>query len=251
MLGGILAAGVFALWTYFRRLAWRWQFKQIFGSQIEKQRPTLVYEELELRDKSQNYPYVKPGGNPVVGLSIRRPIPIASVRSINYLAATFGKFAASIPDVRSDLEVCNKMDFDFVSFGGPFSNDMTVSTYANPSNNLAVFDQGTGRFLSKDGLENLSPFETGFDYGLILKIHPRQFPDRVWLSCAGLGERGTSGASWFLANKWQEIRQNVGSQPFAAVVQVEGDTLSGRDQSAVLKSLVFFDRGKAQLLKFA
>jgi hypothetical protein len=43
------------------------------------------------------------------------------------------------------------------------------------------------------------------DHGFILRITPPEFPTRSWIVCAGLGEWGTSGSSWFLANKWQEL----------------------------------------------
>jgi hypothetical protein len=52
----------------------------------------------------------------------------------------------------------------------------------------------------------------------------------LWLACAGLDEWGTSGAAWFLANKWANLNQRAGSRPFAAVVRVR----PGQDQSAEL-----------------
>jgi hypothetical protein len=70
--------------------------------------------------------------------------------------------------------------------------------------------------------------EPGFEYGMILKVRPARFPRRVWLACAGIGEWGTSGAAWFLANKWNEIRSRVGAYPFIAIVRI----LHGQDESA-------------------
>lgn len=80
--------------------------------------------------------------------------------------------------------------------------------------------------------------ESSFDYGLILKIRPEQFPERVWIVCAGIGEWGTSGAGWYLSNKWKEIlkanrpwydpRGLFEGADFATIVQVR----PGQDESA-------------------
>lgn len=99
----------------------------------------------------------------------------------------------------------------------------------NASNRLAAFDQANTRLmdLTTHGVMTGPPDQT-FDYGLILKTHPVQFPNRTWLMCAGFGEWGTSGASWYLANQWETIRKQVKSRPFAAVVRVR----HGQDESA-------------------
>jgi len=56
---------------------------------------------------------------------------------------------------------------------------------------------------------------------LILKIHPRQFPERTWLVCAGIGEWGSSGAAWYLAYRWREIYKYAKNSPFAIIVRVK------------------------------
>lgn len=48
----------------------------------------------------------------------------------------------------------------------------------------------------------------GFDYGFITRITSAQFPDRVFIACVGIGEWGTSGAAWYLSNKWKDILTN-------------------------------------------
>jgi hypothetical protein len=64
-----------------------------------------------------------------------------------------------------------------------------------------------------------------------LKIHPKQFPGRVWIACAGKGEWGTSGSAWFLANRWKEIvKQLSNTDRFVCVIEVE----RLKDQSATL-----------------
>jgi hypothetical protein len=232
--GGILASLVFSFCVWLRRRFSAWKFKQVFGKRGAEEGISLVYDEFELLDKSENYPYVKPGGADPFCISISRPISIASVRAVSYLSAAIGKFTGKPPSVRSDLEARTEMDLDFVCFGGPASNVMTATCQSNTGSHLAVFDQANRQFLRLSDRAHLHKLDPQFDYGLILKLHPVQFPERVWIACEGLSERGTSGAAWFLANKWQTIRNRAGSKPFAALVRVEPDLLHGRDQSAEL-----------------
>ena len=63
---------------------------------------------------------------------------------------------------------------------------------------------------------------------MILKVRPTQCPNRVWISCAGFTEHGTSGAAYFLASKWNQIWSEAGGDPFIIVVKVR----TGQDQSA-------------------
>jgi hypothetical protein len=65
------------------------------------------------------------------------------------------------------------------------------------------------------------------DYGLILKIPNLRFPGHFFFVCAGLGEWGTSGASWYLASKWKSLQKEFG-EAFGVVVEVE----IGSDESA-------------------
>jgi hypothetical protein len=236
VLGGVLASLVFSLCLWVRKRRKAWQFKQVFGDRPTAESINLVYEELELRDPHHSYPYKKPGTQPTNnGLSISRPVPIASVRAISYLASAIGQHIGAAPSVRSDREIRSFMDLDFISFGGPMSNDLTAACQNNNgAGGLAILDQTTNAFVTWPENVLFHQLDPQFDYGLILKIHPVQFPKRVWIACAGLNERGTSGAAWFLANKWQELRNRAGNKPFAALICVEKDLLTGRDQSAVI-----------------
>ena len=78
--------------------------------------------------------------------------------------------------------------------------------------------------------------ESDFDYGLILKIKPKQFPDRTWFTCAGLGEWGTSGAAWYLAKKWKDIHNFAENSAFAIIVRVKKDQDEFADPILMVKS---------------
>ena len=234
VLGGILAGlavlALTALVSLSRRKLHARRFKQIFGPQVSQQPYTLIYAPLAPPDPPPKY--TKPDGDQRVRFSISHAVSVAELRACNYLASAIAKFAGITPLLRSTIET-EGLDFNFVSLGGPESNRKTKQCQSNPANLLAAFDQLNDRFVKPSNSQPLVQFKSGFDYGLILKIRPSQFSKRVWLACAGRGEWGTSGAAWFLAHKWQQIREQAGDRPFAAIVRVN---LEEGDQSAEIES---------------
>jgi hypothetical protein len=249
--GGILAGWAFALWHLAARKLTKRRFNKVFGSNAVEGGITLVYEEMTLPSQYGNHPYVKPGFETTGRFfSIARPIPIASVRAISYLSNTIGKAIGRSPTIRSDTEVRNVLDADFICFGGPYSNIMSETCFANGGNRLVNFDQATTQFKAKGNGQSPIQIEANFDYGVILKLHPVQFPERVWIVCAGIGERGTSGATWYLANKWKELRSKANDKPFAAFFRVEPDVHSGRDQSAELLKIIVLHGDNTKTTEF-
>jgi hypothetical protein len=55
------------------------------------------------------------------------------------------------------------------------------------------------------------------DYGVVLKVRNDMFQKHNFFVCAGLGEWGTSGAAWYLANHWHEFDKE---SEFGFVVEV-------------------------------
>jgi hypothetical protein len=174
--------------------------------------------------------YVKVGGDPRACFSVSRPISQCELRAASYLASAIGAATGRTPDLRSDMEARSQLDLDFISFGGPLSNFKTADCQVNGANRIARLEQAaTTRVQDLDANAPL-PFslDSEFDYGLILKVRPCQFPQRTSLACAGFGEWGTSGAAWYLANRWNEIRKKTKAKCFALVVRVRHQ----QDQSA-------------------
>jgi hypothetical protein len=236
ILGGFLASVAFSVVSFTVFWTWRrtrgWQFKQVFGPGVFDKRFSLIYDELALRNSSDSFAYVKPGGDPGWSISTSRSVPVCTARALNYLASVFGSVTQATPAVRSDVEAKSQLDLDFVSFGGPGVNHKTADCQSNSGNRLAAWDQDKTAFVRLSDGKPMAKFEAGFDYGLILKVRPSQFPNRVWIACIGLREWGTSGAAWFLANKWKEIRREAGDRPFAFLVRVK----EGQDQSGEIVS---------------
>lgn len=234
VLGGVITVGFIEFGRKIFSLLNRRKFKQVFGEDIlEGSNFHLVYAQLGLRtifDEQRNvvtHPYIKPGEETSgVGFSIDRPVSSCEVRAAKYLAEIIGAESRRAPMLSSDYDLRGRLDISFVSFGGPLSNYKTRDAIGNDGNQLLIFDNQN--FLSKKSGKFVLLPERSFDYGLILKLYPTQFPNRVWIVCAGIGEWGTSGAAWYLAHKWKEIYHYSKQKPFAIIVRVRPN----QDESA-------------------
>jgi len=71
--------------------------------------------------------------------------------------------------------------------------------------------------------------------GVIARVRPSPelHGNRYWVFCAGWGPRGTTGASWYLANRWSLLQRRAGDRGFLAVLCV-GDNA---DDTAHLEHL--------------
>jgi hypothetical protein len=149
------------------------------------------------------------------------------VRAVTYLAESVASNTRSWVGLRSDKELGPRLDLSYVSFG-LMSNDKTMDLLHNDGNPFA--DLKDGKLVTKlNGRTIIAPStDPNIDYGMILKIHPTSARERNWICCGGYGEWGTSGAAWYLARRWRDIRKKFGNRPFVICVRVE----AGRDESA-------------------
>lgn len=238
----IIGAGLTHLWNFIVQKYWQGKFKAVFGADVVKTGSFhLVYGEFILSNPINQFlitqgithPYQKSvpvfpqAGN---AFSISNPVSIAEVRAANYLSSVIGVNTKNTPVLSSDIEIKSKLDASFISFGGSGGNHKTNDIITSDSNQLVKVDgsqiisvRSSKPILTTQALTNQN------DYGLILKINPKQFTTpRVWIMCAGFGEWGTSGAAYYLAHKWEEIYKWAGDSGFAIIVNVR----NGQDESA-------------------
>jgi len=238
VVGGFLTVWItWAYWKAHQRLRRR-KFKTIFGAS-DKPR-ALCYGSLILNPQiakwipeEQNilrqFPLMK-RANPKYLFSGESSASSCEVRGASYLASALGRDGAISTEFKGDEALSDKLDIDFISFGG-LSNTKTVDVFSNEANDLAFYDEQRKAFVLKKDSTPLGTPQDGVDYGIILKIHPRQFNGRTWIVCAGYGEWGTSGAAYFLAHKWKEISAQVkGDGHFVCLIRVK----AGQDESAIL-----------------
>ncbi len=141
-----------------------------------------------------------------------------------------GNCLPSLPHIRSDIELDERMDISFLSVGG-VNNFKSLDVIENESNIFLKF--GGGGIQSKTLNGSIAKIEGKIDCGLILKIHPENNPNRTWICVAGIGEWGTSGASWWLSRHWKTICKRAKEKPFACVTK----TVYGSDDSTSLVHL--------------
>lgn len=166
--------------------------------------------------------FVGPWGNVVAD---------AEVRSISHLINGLSTYRGIATPIEADVTALENLDRTIIALGSGSSNQITDMILREPnnvflefrqeSNTFFIFDKSNGtRFIGFQGTVKK-------DYGMILKIPNLRFPGKFFFVCAGLGESGTSGASWYLATKWRGLLAEF-KGAFGIVVEVD----LGSDQSA-------------------
>ena len=233
VVGGAITVGLIEFGKFAASKLKLRKFKNIFGNDLfSLDGLHLVYAQLALPPQQNEngsintHPYVKPSEETSgVGFSIERPVSSCELRAAKYLSEIIGKEARRSPALSSDFELQDRLNMSFVAFGGPSSNYKSRDLLTNEGNSFLFFGDQT--FITQQTNRPLLNRRPGFDYGVIIKIHPSQFQERIWLICAGYGEWGSSGAAWYLAHKWNEIHKFAKDKPFAIIVQVS----PGQDES--------------------
>lgn len=235
VIGSVIGGAIVVLLVdFFRKISsylTRRKFKRIFGEDIlQESKFHLAYAILGLMQEKgsvSTHPYIKPGEEaPGTFFSAEKAVSSCELRAAKYLAEVIGIEARQAPVLSADYDLMSQLNISFISFGGPKSNLKTRDAVENEGNELIGFDN-FNFFSKKSGRVVLHP-EQSFDYGLILKLHPIQFPRRVWFVCAGICEWGTSGAAYYLRHKWKEIYRYSKQKPFAIIVRVRNN----QDESA-------------------
>jgi hypothetical protein len=225
VVGGGVTAGLFEAYIRGRKCLTGRRYRAIFGADIGTSDFHLLYGLLSLKalEPPDQFPYRKPGVNNA-GFSVEAPVSVCELRAAKYLSESVVSNGFSSPRILADLDVASRLDLSFVSIGGPLSNIKTRDALDSENSRVAI-DEGFRRKRTREAILEMEP---GFDYGLILKTHPSQFPKRTWIVCAGLGEWGSSGSAWYLAKKWEELYAFTKADDFAVVVKVR----PGQDEYA-------------------
>jgi hypothetical protein len=235
IIGGFLASLIFfAIFEFFkwcRRRYFKRGFKQVFGKDAFDDF-NIVYGKMVLlpsydkNGKLVEWPYAKPGTNNVFRIS--SPVSFTATKSAKYIGESFGRNIGHAPNLISDEDIKEKLDISYCSIGG-LNNYKTIDTLESEENRFYKFTQaGTVCIVDVENSETKFSVDGAYDYGMILKVVPKSFPDRVRIVVAGLGEPGTGGASWFLSRNWKEIKKIAKNKPFGLIVRVK----AGKDESA-------------------
>ncbi|MFF0453325.1 hypothetical protein [Nocardia africana] len=173
-------------------------------------------------------------------LDVLAALPEREVRGLLYVLSMLQRRTGLSADVRSDRDVVAHHDRPCISFG--LTGNACTRRY------LDVADRPLFR-LERSGAERNARLEqlalmdgsrygssAGRSVGVIARARPdpELHPGRYRIFCAGLGPRGTTGASWYLANSWSLLQRRAGDGEFVAVVEVGDDS----DETARLEYLL-------------
>lgn len=238
VLVALAVTGLLALVKWVWDISHRRKFRRVFGKTKEYY---LAFGSMEVHPQLLSlartyghqsfaaFPLAK-SGHPNMAFNAQKVASGCEIRAVAYMDSSLSKEGGVALNVVTDDSIADRLDVDFIAFGA-LSNLKTLDIFKNPANRMAEYDPGTEFFVSREDRKPLYQRRDGYDYGIILKIHPSQFPARAWICCAGCGEWGTSGTAWFLANRWKVIAKKVKSaDQFLCVIEVS----PGQDESATL-----------------
>jgi hypothetical protein len=219
----------------------RRHFNRVFGEDADEYylafgilvvRPDLLTIVPPKNRNLADFPLAKPS-RLGMAFSAQKVASGCEIRAVAYVVSALMREGGILSNVVTDEFLSDRLDVDFISFGA-LSDLKTLDVFGNSANDLADYDPTQGYFVSKKNRRPLYERRIDCDYGIVLKIHPSQFPNRTWICCAGWGEWGTSGSSYFLARKWREIARQV-EQGDRFVCVIEVDRL--QDESARLLAI--------------
>ena len=155
----------------------------------------------------------------------------AEMRAVSYILNSLRTYRARPIAVIDDASALGNLNRTIIALGGPLSNEITDFVLRETSNRFVEFGQeGHVTFIRDKKSDKKFKSHHGAvrkDYGVIMRLPNMRFPGHLFLTCAGLGEWGTSGAAWYLARQWRNLQREFNG-PFAVVVEVE----IGSDESA-------------------
>ncbi|WP_433711438.1 hypothetical protein ACQP2U_35080 [Nocardia sp. CA-084685] len=157
-------------------------------------------------------------------------LPEKEVRGLLYVFSVLQRHTGILTEIRSDRDIVANSDRPYISFGLT-CNDCTrmyLESVERPLFTLNVTSAEGGSRFEQLELTDGSRYDSSGDHsiGVIARVRPSPVlhPDRYWIFCAGLGPRGTTGASWYLANSWSPLQRRAGDHEFVAVVGVDEDS---------------------------
>ncbi len=155
-----------------------------------------------------------------------------SVRVTKYASEGLSRFRPknNSAKVVLDEDAMNSWDGTFFCFGSSDSNIKTFDIEALPQNNLYTFgfDQTTGY---RCFVVNGQQFSIGNrrDNAILARLVNPHHTEHQLFVCAGLGEWGTSGATYFLFDRWKDLNKRFKrGKNFCSIIEVD----VGSDESA-------------------
>ena len=264
MLGGIIVSVLTALFVTFRYRLTSYHLQRLLGFRFAPDTCSYYLRSVlaagVTRSIEQNYhPSIcESSETKGVPCLCRAALPW-SIRLVNarfapstYIASLLGKRGTLRPLFVSDIEANSLWTATLFRWVDPDRTTKRQTFWSSPEIFLFVCPR---RLCLPSGQE--LPYTCGrdADHGFILRVTPPEFRKRSWIVCAGLGEWGSSGSAWYLANRWETLitlihpwAYRAGFMPipdFLAIIRV----VPGQDQSARLEALYRKSKGQTKKVK--
>lgn len=234
-----LAAGVVIFlvgffWPLIPKSVKMYRLKKFFGRSVLTERFAIVYGALQ-----DPRPRCDTAGNLLPrfqkqfrdGRSINMSGPFGNIvgdceiRASGYLAQNVGKEREQTIRILSDEKAYDDLNYSFIALGSPTSNDISGFIMRESENQFITFGQaGSQTFIEaipdKKRYFGFQP-PTPKDYAVLMRTRNDRFPEHFLFVCAGLGEWGTSGSSWFLATHWENLYREFKRNDFALILEVD------------------------------
>lgn len=154
-----------------------------------------------------------------------------SVRVTKYASEAFSKFRQKENSIQVvlDEQVVNSWDGTFLCFGSSDSNIKTFDIESLSQNNLYAFafDANGYRCFVVNGQQ--FSIVGRQDRAILARLRNPHHNEHFLFVCAGLGEWGTSGATYFLFDRWAELNTRFKKgKNFCLIIGVD----VGSDESA-------------------
>jgi len=161
------------------------------------------------------------------------PIPYVETKSTKYLSDIISKYSNSFPELVSDEDegIISKLDISYCSIG---CGNLKTNEILESKRNRFIYFNSEKIITKTNDLKEYTQIHK-YDIGVILKIFNSNFPKRVQIFVAGIGEYGTSGAAWFLSHKWMTIEKKVGTKEFCVILKVK----NGFDESSEILDILY------------
>lgn len=215
-------------------------FKKFFGdSAIDSQNVFVVLDPYEHPVPRQQLPrgqnrfvkkfYGRKADMPIIGED--KLLGSCSVRVTKYASEAFSKFRTNENSIKVvlDEQIINSWDGTFFCFGSSDSNIKTYDVENLDQNNLYsfAFDQNGDRYFIVNGQQ--FSLVNRKDRAILARFVNPHHSEHYLFICAGLGEWGTSGATYFLFDRWKELNKRFKKRKdFCLIIEVD----VGSDESA-------------------
>lgn len=214
---------------------WRQRdFSAFFGKDSIKAGNFWIITDVFYDSRPPGPRYLKgfPGNQHVVIIGPHGLMGSYMARTIYYLTSFLSAYCKFPIKIERDEVAHVEWEGTFLALGSSASNikskqilekiENTFVDFAIANNVPVIIDKKTATAYSL----TVSP---QVDYGLILKLDNNLYKNNSLIVCAGLGEFGTSGASYYLSRHWEDLYKKYKKKPFGVIVKVS----DGSDASSV------------------